>query len=274
MNNKQVVAIVGSTGDIMQNAVFDLAKKNYDFIFINRSISKTMELVNQVLMINPETNIEMVECDLSNILSVKKAANQLLTIHFDYLILAGAILNDEKIKLELGYSKILTVNFISQYYLAKKLASNKRFKTIVVSSLSYKWNKIDMNDIDFSSRKKNTVIYGNSKRYLTISLMEELDNLVICHPGIVKTKMTTNYHKLVRPFIKFFMTILFPSPKKACRNITLSLDLEPEKNTMFGPKVFNIWGKPKNKQIKDVKDYERDFVKQIANEIYLEIEKS
>ena len=88
-------------------------------------------------------------------------------------------------------------------------------KIVVVSSVAYNYSTIDENDIDFSTRKKASKVYGNSKRFLTFALMELLQNshckLSIVHPGITLTQMTNHYPKYINWLVKFGIKILFPT---------------------------------------------------------------
>ena len=88
---------------------------------------------------------------------------------------------------------------------------------MAVSSIAYNYSKIDENDIDFSTRKRASKAYGNSKRFLTFALHElcknEKVNLAVVQPGVTLTNMTNHYPKAINWLVKIGIKLLFPSLK-------------------------------------------------------------
>ena len=267
------VGIIGSTGGILSEVCKILAKRNYDLVLIDRNYQKSLKNKEEILKTN-NINIDLLTADMSDIKSVKNVINDINKYNLDYLILGAAIYNVPLKILELGYNNVFHVNFISPYYIAREV--NKKTKIIVVSSIAYNYQKIDENDIDLSNSKKQTHIYGNSKRYLTFSLMKEYQNqdkIRICHPGITLTNLTNHYPKYINWLVKIGIKLLFPSNKKAARNIVAAIDNETPYQRWIGPKLFNIFGKPKIKKL-IIEENEIDYIQKQANLIYKDIKKN
>ena len=95
--------------------------------------------------------------------------------------------------------------------------------------------------------------------------------LSIAHPGITLTNMTNHYPKWINWFVKFGIKIVFPSPKKAARNVVRAVSEDCEYLEWIGPWLFNIWGRPKKKKLKTCKEEEIEKIGAIANKIYQDI---
>ena len=274
LSNK-TIAITGSTGGLGAFLVKTLAGLNANLILINRNKEKTENQIAELSKINPNNKIEFIECDLSDFESVKTATTILKQKQIDILYLAAGVYNIERFKTNLGYDNIFQTNFVSHYYIAKQLLNNIKTtngKIVAVSSIAYNYSKIDTNDIDFSTRKKHSKVYGNAKRFLTFSLMElakkENVNLSIVHPGVTLTEMTNHYHKSINWLVKIFINSFCPSTQKA----SLSLIKGVFENTSYlewiGPRILNVWGKPKKLKLNTCKEDEINNIFKIAEEIY------
>ena len=147
-------------------------------------------------------------------------------------------------------------------------------RVVAVSSIAHNYSRADFSDIDFSTRKKSSLVYGNAKRYLTFSLFglfEGKGGLAITHPGITFTNITAHYPKLIFAIIKHPMKIIFMKPKKACLSILRGLFEDTCKNEWIGPRYFNIWGLPKKQKLCTCDDEEAQKICEVAQKIYNEM---
>ena len=149
------------------------------------------------------------------------------------------------------------------------MKNNQNLKVVAVGSIAHKNCRLNENDISLKDCKKDVKLYGNAKRFLMFSLAKlcEDKNYTIAHPGITYTNITSHYPKILLPFIKFFMKIIFPSTKKASLTIVKALFENAPKGQWIGPKYFDIWGKPKTKRLKTFSSQESDKVFEIAESI-------
>ncbi len=280
LKNKKIV-ISGATGGLGRQIVFILASLEADLVFFGKDYGKTDILKEEILSKYPNVNIDIIDVDLSSMQSVKECVNELKKLDkIDVLIHNAGIYNVPLIKTDAGYNNVFQVNFVSPYYITKQLLPiiNKSDdpKVIAVGSIAHNYSKIDENDIDFSTRKKSSKIYGNSKRFLMFSLYELFkDNkkikLSICHPGITFTNITNHYPKFVYAIIKNPMKIIFMSPKKACLSIIKGIFDDCDYHEWIGPKIFGIWGQPKKSNLKTCSNEESEKIFQIAEKIYNDI---
>lgn len=272
----KTVVITGSTGGLGKQTCLYLAEMGANFIFLNRNIEKTNELAKELIEKYPSCNIDTIKVDMEDIESVKNACQELNKYKVDYLILnAGTYKIPRK---QIGkYDNIFQINFISPYYLVREiLTQNNNVKVVAVGSIAHKRVRLKENDINFSSCKNDMKLYGNAKRFLMFSLTQLFKvkngaNLAITHPGITYTNITSHYPKILLPFINFFMKIIFPSTKKASLSIIKGVEENSCYGAWIGPKYFDIWGKPKHKNLKTFSIDEGNKIFEIAEDIYKEL---
>lgn len=276
----KTIAITGSTGGLGKELCFHLASFDANLLFLNRNKEKSETLIHELNVNYPNIKIDFIQVDMQDFESVKNATEKLKTKNIDILLLNAGAYKIPRVKTELGYDNIFTINFISPYYMIKELLPSLRnkedSKVVVVGSIAHNYSKINDQDIDFSKNKKCSRVYGNAKRFLMFSLYELFKNerkvkLSICHPGITYTNITSHYPKLINKIIKYPMKVIFMNPRKASLSIIKGIFNETTYHTWIGPKVFNIWGYPKKKKLKTVKKVESEKIFELAENIYKEI---
>ncbi len=271
----KTVAITGSTGGLGGEICKIIAFLGGNLILIDRNYSRSLCRKKQINDMFPEISVSMITADMENIDSVKQAASELQDFPIDFLILnAGAYSIPRRI-CDTGYDNVFQINFVSQYYLARKLIPllrERNGKIIAVGSIAHNYSRTDIDDIDFSKRSKSNLVYGNSKRYLMWSLYalcaRENMPLSVTHPGITFTNITAHYPPLIFAVIKHPMKVIFMKPQKACLSIIQGLFDNCKENEWIGPKLFDVWGYPRKSKIKTVKKEEYSFIAEIAEQIY------
>ncbi|MFQ6752420.1 MAG: SDR family NAD(P)-dependent oxidoreductase [Clostridia bacterium] len=261
------IAITGSTGGLGEWICMHLARLNANLIFLNRDSTKSITLENKIKVIYPNVDIQYIETHLEDLTSVNNSINKLKAMSVDMLILNAGVYNIPVYKMDSGYNNIFQINFLSQYYIAKELLPNltksSYGKIVALGSIAHNYSKLDDSDVDFSTRTKPSLIYGNSKRFLMASLQELLKDhvvkLSIVHPGITLTNMTNHYPKCINWLVKFGIKCIFPSPKIASLSIIKGIFDHTEYNTWIGPSIFNIWGKPKKVKLKTIPESEKIY---------------
>lgn len=279
----QTVAITGATGGIGIQVCKILSSLNANLILIDRNEDLDVALKNELLQINPNISVNFVHVDMEDFQSIQECVKQLSNFNkIDVLILnAGAYAIPRKIT-NIGYDNVFQINFVSPYFLVKSLLpilrKSNNPKVVLTSSIAHNYSKIDERDIDFRTRKKSNLIYGNSKRFITFSLMELFEqnkdiSLSIVHPGITFTKITNHYPKFIYAIIKYPMKMIFISNKKASLNIIKGVFDKTDYMEWIGPSASNIWGYPKKKKLKTCSKEESAKIFETAENIYKNLEK-
>lgn len=278
MNNlkNKTVAITGSTGGIGKPLCEKLLALGADLILMDRNRDKSLALKEELLKQFKNAKISHITADLSSIKSVIKATEELKKQDFDVFIHNAGAYSIPRFKSDSGYDNVFTINFISPYYIIREILPHieaKGGRVVVTGSIAHRYSKTDENDIDFSLKKASSLVYGNAKRYLMFSLFELFKNkqelLSVVHPGITFTGITDHYPKLIFALIKHPMKVIFMKPKKACLSTVRGVFEHTPYHTWFGPRLFDVWGKPKLGKLK-IESEESEKIGKTAEEIYYE----
>ena len=275
----KTVAITGATGGLGSVICRYVLRLEGKLVLLNRSKAKTQKLCEELCREYPHADIKVIYTDFEDILSVKSACERLCDMPIDFLIHnAGAYSIPRKI-CSTGFDNVFQINFVSPYYITKQLypkLTERGGKIIAVGSIAHNYSKTDPKDIDFSTRTRSSLVYGNSKRYLMFALSELIKEnpdvqLSIVHPGITFTNITAHYPKLIFAVIKHPMKVIFMKTDKAALSIIKGLFEKVPYSFWIGPRIFDVWGKPAVKELKTANQAERQRIYKTAEEIYKQI---
>ena len=273
----KTVAISGATGGLGQELCRRFCELGASLILLDRNRERSCGLIGQLKSDFPELDAEHITVDLEDIEAVERAADELCLREVDYLVLNAGAYSIPRHKCTTGYDNVFQINFVSPYYLAKRLLpgiSQRGGRIVAVGSIAHNYSKTDANDVDFSNRHAASKVYGNAKRYLMFSLFGESEygqSVVVSHPGIAVTNITAHYPKVIYALIKYPMKLIFMSAKKASLCILCALFETCGENEWIGPRVFDVWGKPRIKRLKTCKENEAKQIRITADRIYREI---
>ncbi len=273
------ICITGSTGGIGKHLCRYLCFLGASLILLDRNILRSQENKNKLIAEFPDAKIDCITADLEDIDSVKMAAEELKLKDIDVFIHNAGAYSIPRHICKTGYDNIFQINFISPYYIIKELLPmlrQRNGRVLAVGSIAHNYSKTDETDIDFSTVKAASKVYGNAKRYLMFSLFglfenEEKVSLSVVHPGITFTNITAHYPKPIFWIIKNPMKIIFMKPQKACLSIIKGLFLKTETNYWIGPRFFGIWGMPQKNFLKTCDENEQQTIFKTAEKIYSEI---
>lgn len=270
------IAITGSTGGIGQELCLHLASLGADLILLNRNLKRSETQRQCIKQRFPNIQIEILTVDLEDIRSIKNTTQLLKEIPLDgFIHNAGAYSIPRKI-CETGYDNVFQINFVSPYYMIRELKPQilaRKGRIVAVGSIAHNYSKIDGNDMDFSTYKAASKVYGNAKRHLMYGLLElfceeSTGALSITHPGITFTNITAHYPKVIFALIKHPMKIIFMKPQKAALCVLDGLFEVCDNHQWIGPRIFDIWGLPKKKSLKTATAEERRQIAKRAEMVY------
>lgn len=265
------IAISGSTGGLGKELCRYFLKLGASLVLIDRNQIRSDNLAKILKTEFANTNIVQIITDMEDINSIKSVCDKLQSMDIYALILNAGAYSIPRHKCTTGYDNVFQINFVSPYYMAMRLRDHVE-KIVAVGSIAHNYSHTDPNDIDFSEKKKASLVYGNAKRYLTYSLLGSFENtpqkLSVTHPGIAFTGITNHYPKLIFAIIKHPMKVIFMKPKVACLSILLGVFEHTEKSSWIGPAFFDIWGKPKKKPLRTASEEEQKFICETAERIY------
>ncbi len=247
----KTVAISGGTGGIGQALCRELAARGASIMLLDRNAEKAQALMNALHREFPSLTVSHLAIDLTDMESVQTAAKALCSALPFALILNAGAYAVPRFRCDTGWDNVFQINCAAPYFLARTVKPHG-IRVVAVGSIAHNYGKTDPADVDFSRRRAASRVYGNAKRRLMFSLFALYGGaagLAVTHPGITLTGITAHYPKWLFTLIKPFMKVLFMSPRKACLPILQGLYEDCGHNEWIGPRCFDIWGKPKKKQL-------------------------
>lgn len=274
--NGKTVALTGSTGGIGNELCRHLLNIRAKLVLIDRNKNKSETLKRQLESEFSNADIKCITADLEDIDSVNEACEKLVGEDVDVFIHNAGAYSIPRHKCDTGYDNVFQINFVSPYFMIRKLLPSlkkRHGKVVIVGSIAHNYSVADESDIDFSTRKRASLVYGNAKRYLMFALNELFKNengvkFAIAHPGITFTNITAHYPKLIFAVIKHPMKIIFMKPKKASLSIVKAIFDDCGYCEWIGPEYFDVWGVPVKKKLKTCDESERKKIDKFANDIY------
>ena len=271
----KTVAVTGSTGGLGKELCSYLARLGADLILLDRNSDRSNAHRDELLE-KYKVSVECINMDLECIESVKNATEVLKNRKLDVFIHNAGAYSIPRHKTAAGYDNVYQINFASPYYMIRSLLPSLRLcngRVVVVGSIAHNYSKTDRSDIDFSTRRRSSLVYGNAKRHLMFSAFELFKTeseatLSVVHPGITFTNITAHYPKLIFAIIKHPMKVIFMKPKKAVLSILKGVFQSTDYLEWIGPKFFNVWGYPKKCLLKTADCTEIEEIAKIAEMVY------
>lgn len=274
----KTVAITGSTGGLGKEICVILASLGASLVLVDRNYTRSSARRAEILSLYPQADISLVTADLEDMASVKRACEQLIKLPLDVVILNAGAYSIPRKKCDTGFDNVFQINFVSQYYIARFLSpllKKRGGRVVAVGSIAHNYSKTDINDVDFSTRNKSSLVYGNAKRYLMYSLYRfSADSGVpvsVVHPGITFTNITAHYPPLIFAVIKHPMKVIFMRPRKASLSVIKGIFEPCGDREWVGPRLFDIWGCPKKRRLKNCSEDEYSFIISTADGIFNKI---
>ena len=275
------IAITGATGGLGREICKYLLSLEAKIILVDRNPVKQADLVSQLKLIYPHAAVDCLQCDLEDVGSAIKTARTLDRLGIDVFIQNAGAYSIPRHKCETGYDNVFVINFLSSYCMIRELLpglDKRGGRVVVVGSIAHNYSKTDLQDIDFSTRKRASLVYGNAKRFLMFSLYPlfkgKKSSLAVTHPGITLTGITSHYPKFIFALIKHPMKVIFMPPRIAALSVIKGIFENTNNNEWIGPAIFNVWGKPKKKLLTTCKENEAKMIQETAEALYLKISSS
>jgi NAD(P)-dependent dehydrogenase (short-subunit alcohol dehydrogenase family) len=233
----KTILITGATSGIGTQTALALAKLGHTLYLLVRNTDKGNRVKNDIIAETQNQNIYVVECDLTGLKNVSKAAAEIKAQvnSIDVLINnAGGIFPARQLSTD-GFEMTFALNHLGHFLLTMKLMpllQKGKARIINVSSDAHKAAKVDFDDLQFEKAYSSMKAYGNAKLfniYFTRSLAERYANTHVTayalHPGVVNT----GFGSQSTGFIKFLLSIARPfmiTPEKGAQT-SVFLATEP-----------------------------------------------
>ncbi len=254
-----LIAITGATGSTGKALAYYLSYLKCNLILLVRDV-KSGEALKNSLIKEYSNEVEVYYLDYSSKKSVDDIYEILISKKIDVFFNNAGIYH-QPLKLVNNFDITFFVNFLMPAYLEEKLISvNQSLKIINTGSISYRYLRLNSNDLLKLKENNRTLRYANSKRLIMLySLIKRKEgkNFLLAHPGISTTNLfnakNKAYPKIFYIFITPIMKIIFMNPSKAALSLLKGVDVSNLDNTKWvGPRgLFHARGYPSIQDIKE-----------------------
>ncbi len=251
------VVITGATSGIGKEAARVLAGKNASVIIGARNLAKAEVVIDEIRDEFPDADVTVRELDLSKLESVKAFADSIIDDleQLDVLINNAGIMACPYAKTADGFEIQMGTNHLGHFALTgclmPLLKRTEGSRVVVVSSIAHKFGNLDLDDINWESRKYDTNrAYGDSKLanlYYTNELANRLatngNNPIVtaAHPGWTETELQR--HSGLAAFMNNFFAQ--GVAMGALPTLRAGFDAEAKSGDYFGPSGwFEMHGSP------------------------------
>lgn len=281
------IAITGASGSLGKEVAIFLSqfKKINKIILINISKERLTKVKEEIIELYKDKISDInkkIEIHLCNYLikeDVNELINYLINENIDIFINIAGIYHLKKTLIEDKIEQTLLINALAPIYIINKLLDfNDSIKIIEVGSISYKYFKLDINDLMSLKSNNLTKRYSNSKRVIMIYLSylkisSPKYKILITHPGISTTSLfsprregySKYFYKLIIPIMKK----IFMNPKKASLSITYGVfSNNYDYKLWIGPKgAFKSFGYPNHQKLSKKLYKNKEFIKSIYDSV-------
>ncbi|MEO6851266.1 MAG: SDR family oxidoreductase [Mucilaginibacter sp.] len=195
----KTTVITGATSGIGKETALALAKKDHALYMLVRDTGKGEQVKKEIISETGNKAIHVVQCDLADLKSVHKAADELKTKLTSINILinnAGGIFAERQLSAD-GFEMTFATNNLGHFALTLQLMPlliKGHARVINVSSNAYKAGKANFDDLQREHSYSAFKAYGTAKLFnifFTKSLAEKYGaqgvTSVALHPGLVNS---------------------------------------------------------------------------------------
>jgi retinol dehydrogenase-12 len=222
----KTILITGTTNGIGKVTALELARQGHQIVMANRNRAKSEQLAGEITEQTGNSNISLLDLDLSSLASVRQCAEAFRASHstLDILINNAGLMSQQEVITEDGFELQFAVNNLAQMLLTLELVPALKAaapaQVIFVTSMMHKFGKLDFDSFKGWKKYSGGASYNQSKLAIMLIAAElaerlQADNIAVntLHPGAVNTGILDSYSSLAQ----FFLRRLFISPEKGAQ---------------------------------------------------------
>ncbi|CCH02071.1 short-chain dehydrogenase/reductase SDR [Fibrella aestuarina BUZ 2] len=223
MTTNRLCVITGANSGIGKITAQELARKGFDIVMLCRNLDKARPVQQAIQAANPTVTIDLIQCDVASMASVRAAAAQVQDRydHIDVLVNnAGLYITNEQYSPD-GYELTFATNHLGAFLLTNLLLDLLRkgqdARVVTVSSEAHRLaGTFRLDELARPTSYGAMKAYGKSKLCNILFAKELADRLMddgitsnSLHPGTVSTNFAADSGavfgailSLARPFLK------------------------------------------------------------------------
>lgn len=254
----KTIIITGGSSGIGLEAAKVLSSKGAEVILAVRNMEKGEQAVKLITELSPDSKIEVMHIELSDLESVKLFAESFALKHkkLDMLINNAGVMVPPLKHTKQGYELQFGTNHLAHYTLTGLLLplmiGVPGSRVVTVSSIAARGGKINFNNLDAKKGYIPFKFYSQSK-YANLLFGKKLDNIlkergaetisIICHPGVSATNLTSRGSGKPSPGILSWGFRLIGQPASMGALPTLFAATQPglKGGEFIGPDGWDNW---------------------------------
>ncbi|MES2285917.1 MAG: SDR family NAD(P)-dependent oxidoreductase [Bacteroidota bacterium] len=218
----KIVLITGVTGAIGGATALEVARTGATVVLFGRNRKRVENLKKGIVRMSGSNNIDILIADLSDLASVKKAANEfkLKYNRLDVLLNIAAVYKNKRVVTKDNLELMFATNHLGPFVLTNELLdvlkSGKTARIITLTAPST--TEIKFDDLQGEKKFSSLKAFGASKTMnllFTYALARRLTGTGVSAtaflPGITRSNMIRERP----PFIKFFLRLIAAKPERA-----------------------------------------------------------
>lgn len=222
----KTILITGTTNGIGRVTALNLARQGHKIVMANRNRQKSKLLAKEITQETGNTNISLLDLDLSSLSSVRQCAQEFKATHnkLDILLNNAGMNAPEEVITEDGYESQFAINNLAQLLftveLLPALEAAAPAHVIFITSMMHKFGKLDFDTFKGWKKYNANASYAQSKLAMQLNAMELAErlrerNIAVntLHPGAVSTGILDGYS----PLQQFILRLFFTTPEKGAR---------------------------------------------------------
>lgn len=278
LDGKRVV-LTGATGGLGQALCRYLAALGAELVLVDRNPTRAAALDAALATEYPATRVTHLIADMERMVDVRALCDTLEGMAVDVVILNAGAYAIERHRADSGYDNVFQINCVAPYYIARRLLpqlQQRHGRVVAVGSIAHNYSRTDDKDIDFTSRKASSLVYGNAKRRLMGALYalfrdEREATLAVVHPGVTFTNITAHYPPWLFAIIKHPMRLIFSPVRTAALSILHGVCNPCAGGEWIGPRVYNVWGLPTKRRLRTIGATESAAIAAQAEAVWREL---
>jgi NAD(P)-dependent dehydrogenase (short-subunit alcohol dehydrogenase family) len=253
----RVALVTGANSGIGWEAARALAERGASVVLACRTRSKAEDAKDRILEGAPNATVDLVDLDLSDLASVRKAATRVTGEYerIDLLINNAGVMAVPNQRTADGFEMQFGTNHLGHFaftgLVVPCMTPVEGSRVVNVSSNAHKFGKIDFNDLNWEQKYSPWRAYGQSKLanlLFTYELQRRFEAAgvptiaVACHPGGSRTNLgnapagiTGRLMEMTRPVINLFMQ---PADMGALPTLRAAVDPAVTGGEYYGPDGF------------------------------------
>ncbi|EIT85868.1 short-chain dehydrogenase/reductase SDR [Fictibacillus macauensis ZFHKF-1] len=242
----KTVLITGANAGMGLASTIKLAAEGAKVIMLCRNLERGNEARKEAQQQSGSTAIELMQCDLGDIASIKNFAQEFLKKYdtLDILLNNAGVVTIRRQETKDGFERVLGVNHLGHFLLTNlllpSLQAAEQGRIVTVASGAYKAGRIHFDDLFLKQSFNPAKAYAQSKLaniLFTKELARQLSNTKVTancvHPGAVATQIGVNRDTGFGKRIVALLKPFFLTPEKGAET-ALYVATEPSLHNVSG----------------------------------------